>query len=286
MKFILLSNVATLAVLATAPGASAAGLRARANQHGGKDANADASTSTYQDETRGSSGRRNLYGRQNNVEHYYFPTETWHNGVQESPYMPDPNRDGTPYGMNIEGAPQGRSYAPYGLPSASNFGRPTQYEPQVKTGPGSVPVSEAVFSQYCKSLNDDDCSSTQGCRKYCAAKSAHVSEDVFAQYCKSLSDDECSSTQGCRKYCAAKSVHVTEDVFAEYCKSLSDDECSSTQGYSKYCPQKSDVDGHEWGHHNRNWFCGKIQTQDKCEQHDRDHQCGWDVHHDPPCHVY
>jgi len=258
MKFILLSNVATLAVLATAPGASAAGLRARANQHGGKDTNADASTrSNTQDETRGSSGRRNLY-----VRNYYFPTETWHNSVQESPYMPDPSNFGRPYGMNIPGMSQGEaSYAPYGLPSASNFGRPsgmlqgedeTQYEPQVKTGPGSVPVSEAVFEQYCRSLNDDDCSSTQGCSNYCAAKSVHVTEAVFSQYCKSLSDAECSSTQGCRKY----------------------------------CPQKSDVDEHEWGHHNRNWFCGKIQTQDKCEQHDRDHQCGWDEHHYPPCHVY
>ncbi len=263
MKFILLSNVVTLAVLATAPGASAAGLRARANQHGGKDANADASTSSntrQDDETRGSSGRRNLYGR----SYYYFPTETWHNSVQES-YMPDPNRDGIPYGMNIPGMSPGEaSYAPYGLPSASNFGRPsgmlqgedeTQYEPQVKTGPGSVHVSQAVlrdYANYCRAQGDN-CRSTPGCSKYCPPESAHVSKSVlrdYANYCRSQGDN-CSSTQGCKKYCAAK----------------------------------SDIE-HEWGHHNRNWFCGKIQTQDKCHQHDRDHQCGWDEHHDPPCHVY
>ena len=55
-------------------------------------------------------------------------------------------------------------------------------------------------------------------------------------------------------------------------------------GYGEY--KNRGHRGHGGHPNNRNWFCGQIQTQDECEQHDRDHQCGWDEHHYPRCHVY
>ncbi len=179
MKFILLSNVATLAVLATAPGASAAGLRARAKS--------TASQSTC----------CNALGSEGCTDPS-FPIATSKsvsftiNGIQLVLCCENNN--------NVVQSPQNPACA------GSVYSQGT-------TDPSSVDATDDEVKSYCEYLSATECNSDQECSDsgYCAPapkstdpSSVDATDDELKSYCEYLSTDECNSDQECSDsgYCA------------------------------------------------------------------------------------
>ena len=151
MKFILLSNVATLAVLATAPGASAAGLRARAKS--------TASQSTC----------CNALGSEGCTDPS-FPIATSKsgsftiNGIQLVLCCENNN--------NVVQSPQNPACA------GSVYSQGT-------TDPSSVDATDDELKSYCEYLSTDECNSDQECSDsgYCAPAPAPAPKSSGDAHC-------------------------------------------------------------------------------------------------------